>query len=82
LLPFGSYNGQIGSLTGKATGRMAWLFEWDETKGAANDRKHRVSFAEAATVFGDPLAAVFDDADHSLMRDARSSLGTLKTDDC
>ena len=40
---------------------MAWLFEWDE----ANERKHRVSFAEAATVFGDPLAASFDDADHS-----------------
>jgi uncharacterized protein len=44
---------------------MAWLFEWDEAKAAANERKHRVSFVEAATVFGDPLAALFDDTGHS-----------------
>ena len=29
------------------------------------ERKHRVSFHEAATVFGDPLAIIFDDPDHS-----------------
>ncbi len=34
-------------------------------KAAANERKHRVSFHEAATVFGDPLAITFDDPDHS-----------------
>jgi uncharacterized DUF497 family protein len=28
--------------------------EWDEAKAAANFEKHGVSFAEAATVFGDP----------------------------
>ena len=40
-------------------------FEWDQKKAAANERKHHVSFHEAATVFGDPLAITFDDPDHS-----------------
>ena len=40
-------------------------FEWDSNKGASNERKHGVSFHEAATVFGDPLAITFDDPDHS-----------------
>jgi uncharacterized DUF497 family protein len=41
-------------------------FEWDPHKAAANDRKHDVSFQEAATVFGDPLAITFEDPDHSM----------------
>jgi uncharacterized protein len=41
-------------------------FEWDRRKAAFNMRKHGVSFDEAATVFGDPLAATFDDPAHSL----------------
>ena len=40
-------------------------FEWDGDKGAANVKKHRVSFDEAVTVFYDPLAATFGDPDHS-----------------
>ena len=40
-------------------------FAWDETKAAANLAKHGVSFEEAATVFGDPMALTFDDPDHS-----------------
>jgi uncharacterized DUF497 family protein len=40
-------------------------FEWDPEKAARNLTKHGVSFAEAATVFGDPLAITFDDPDHS-----------------
>jgi uncharacterized DUF497 family protein len=44
---------------------MTYCFEWDEEKGAINQRKHKVSFAEAATVFGNPLAAIFDDPDRS-----------------
>jgi uncharacterized DUF497 family protein len=39
--------------------------EWDEAKAAANFEKHGVSFAEAATVFGDPLYVDFYDPDHS-----------------
>jgi uncharacterized DUF497 family protein len=36
-------------------------FEWDSTKAADNLAKHGVSFAEAATVFADPLAVYLDD---------------------
>lgn len=41
-------------------------FEWDEEKSIANRKKHSVSFHEAATVFGDPLAITFPDPDHSI----------------
>jgi len=40
-------------------------FEWDRKKATANLKKHGVSFQEAATVFGDPLAITFQDPDHS-----------------
>lgn len=45
-------------------------FEWDVAKADANLRKHGVSFEQASTVFGDPLAYTFADPDHS-MREAR-----------
>jgi uncharacterized DUF497 family protein len=44
---------------------MPVMFTWDERKATANLRKHGVSFDEAATVFDDPLAAIFPDEDHS-----------------
>jgi hypothetical protein len=40
-------------------------FEWDLGKAAENLRKHGVSFAEAATVFGDFLGTTTPDPDHS-----------------
>lgn len=40
-------------------------FEWDQRKAAANLAKHGVTFEEATTVFGDPLALSFSDPDHS-----------------
>jgi uncharacterized DUF497 family protein len=40
-------------------------FEWDDGKAAANRKKHKVSFEEAATVFGDVLSRTFPDPDHS-----------------
>ena len=40
-------------------------FEWDPKKTTANVQKHDVTFQEAATVFGDPLAITFEDPDHS-----------------
>ena len=40
-------------------------FEWDPDKAARNLAKHDVSFPEAATVFGDPLAMTYFDPDHS-----------------
>lgn len=44
---------------------MALRFAWDARKAAANVRKHGVSFAEAATAFGDPLSITISDPDHS-----------------
>ncbi len=41
-------------------------FEWDPEKAKRNYRKHRVSFEEAVTAFYDPLAATFEDPDHSV----------------
>jgi uncharacterized DUF497 family protein len=41
-------------------------FEWDRTKAEQNFKRHRISFDEAVTVFYDPLAATFDDPDHSV----------------
>jgi len=41
-------------------------FEWDPGKARLNRRKHRVSFPEAASVFGDPLAVTYPDPDHSI----------------
>ncbi len=41
-------------------------FEWDPAKARQNRHKHRVSFEEAATVFGDPLALTYPDPDHSI----------------
>lgn len=40
-------------------------FEWDSEKERENIKKHGVSFQEATTVFGDPLAATIPDPDHS-----------------
>ncbi len=45
---------------------MGPSFEWDEAKAQANQQKHGVSFDEAATVFANPLAAIFADPEHSL----------------
>ena len=40
-------------------------FEWDPRKAAANLAKYKVSFEEAATVFGDPLGGIVADPRHS-----------------
>jgi uncharacterized DUF497 family protein len=40
-------------------------FEWDPEKAALNLQSHGVSFEDAASVFGDPLATTIPDPDHS-----------------
>ena len=45
---------------------MVLRFEWDPKKAAANLDKHKVSFEEATTVFGDPLGRITDDPRHSV----------------
>jgi len=39
-------------------------FEWDQRKAALNLAKHKVSFDEAVTAFGDPLGQIVDDPRH------------------
>ena len=41
-------------------------FEWDPRKAEINLAKHGISFPEAVTAFGDPLAQIIDDPDHSM----------------
>ena len=41
-------------------------FEWDPKKATANLRRHNVSFAEAASMLGDPQSTTVSDPDHSI----------------
>ena len=54
---------------------MSYNFEWYPEKAAANLHKHGVSFEEATTVFGDPLAMNMPDPDHSLREERFIILG-------
>ena len=51
------------------------FFEWDERKNVSNQRKHGVSFSEARSVFWDPHAKDFFDAEHSNGEDRAILLG-------
>ena len=54
-------------------------FEWDARKAAANFKKHRVTFEDAASVFFDPLAVTYPGPDHSLDERREVTLGyTMK----
>lgn len=50
-------------------------FEWDPRKAVANERKHGVTFQEAATIFSDPMALTFPDPDHSFDEDRDITFG-------
>jgi uncharacterized protein len=54
---------------------VSYYFEWDLEKAATNLRKHRVSFEEATTAFGDPMAMNMLDPDHSLNEERFVLLG-------
>jgi len=45
---------------------VGYTFEWDPRKAESNRRKHGVAFDEGSTVFGDPLAILLRDPDHSV----------------
>ena len=51
-------------------------FEWDPKKASGNLRKHDVSFEEAASVFNDLLAAIYEDPDHSAIEKRYLTIGT------
>jgi uncharacterized DUF497 family protein len=50
-------------------------FEWDPRKDSANQKKHRISFNEAASVFYDENARLIHDPDHSITEDRFILLG-------
>ena len=54
---------------------MALEFEWDRRKAAANLVKHKVSFEDAAAVFGDPLGRIVADPRHSAEEERFALLG-------
>jgi uncharacterized protein len=51
-------------------------FEWDDAKAESNDKKHGVSFAEALTVFGDPISVTGFDPRHADDEDRFLPMGT------
>jgi hypothetical protein len=50
-------------------------FIWDPAKAATNLKKHKVSFEEAMTVFGDPKHIVFPDRVHSYEEERFLAIG-------
>ena len=58
---------------------MSLLFEWDASKARSNFKKHRVSFEEATTIFGDPMAITIESSvvggEKRLVTIGRSSTG-------
>lgn len=56
-------------------GTDAMEFEWDPQKAIVNNRKHGVTFAEAATVFDDPLGITVADPNHSETEDRFIAVG-------
>jgi uncharacterized DUF497 family protein len=55
---------------------MPLNFEWDEKKAKSNLAKHAVGFAEATTVFGDPLSLTIPDPAHSQAEDRFIIIGS------
>jgi uncharacterized DUF497 family protein len=50
-------------------------FAWHPAKADTNARKHGVSFEEATTVFGDPLAKTISDPEHSILESRFVTIG-------
>ncbi len=58
---------------------MGLEFTWDPAKAAANFRKHRISFPEAATAFGDLHSMTIADPDHSAREERYLLIGMTRT---
>ena len=54
-------------------------YEWDPEKDRINQRLHGVSFAEASTVFLDPLAATVPDERFAVDEDRFRTIGYTMT---
>jgi uncharacterized protein len=57
---------------------LALAFEWDPKKAAVNLAKHKVSFEEAASAFGDPLGKIVADPRHSAVEERLVLLGVSR----
>jgi uncharacterized DUF497 family protein len=55
---------------------MALQFEWNDKKARLNKRKHKLTFEEASTIFGDPLSVTIPDTVHSVSEDRFITIGT------
>lgn len=44
-------------------------FEWNRHKSVRNERKHKITFSEAISVFRDILSITYPDTDHSTEED-------------
>jgi uncharacterized DUF497 family protein len=55
---------------------MGLFFDWDPHKASLNERKHEVSFNEAATVFSDRQLLIMSDPDHSENEERFIAIGT------
>jgi uncharacterized DUF497 family protein len=53
-------------------------FVWYPTKAVSNLKKHKVSFEEAMTVFGDEKHIVFPDREHSFEEERYLAVGNSK----
>lgn len=51
-------------------------FEWDNNKNKINIKKHKITFEEAASVFYDERAILFDDPEHSNEEERFLIIGT------
>lgn len=51
------------------------IFEWDDEKATQNLNKHKVSFREGTTVFGDSFSLTISDPMHSEREDRFIILG-------
>ncbi len=54
---------------------MALGFEWDPRKAVSNEKKHGVSFRDAATLFGHPDALTIQDPDQSHREERMVTIG-------
>lgn len=50
-------------------------FDWDKNKALLNQKKHKVSFQEAKSVFYDQNARLIHDSEHSFSEDRYILLG-------
>jgi uncharacterized DUF497 family protein len=55
---------------------MALQFEWNDKKARLNKRKHKLTFEEASTIFGDSLSVTIPDTVHSIGEDRFITIGT------